>query len=48
MINMAKKLSSESKADIERVYRELYCIPTTITIQGVEVADNLKNYLTDE
>jgi len=45
---MTRKLSSESKADIRRVYQELFCIPTTITSDGVDVAVNLKNYLTEE
>tara|TARA_R110001592_G_scaffold361620_1_gene672775 strand:+ start:5304 stop:5441 length:138 start_codon:yes stop_codon:yes gene_type:complete len=45
---MTKKLSSESQADIKKVYQELYCTPTTITPDGVDVAVNLKSYLADE
>lgn len=45
---MTKKLSTESKADINKVYHELFCIPTTITIEGVAVAESLKSYLLSE
>jgi len=45
---MTKKLSDESKADIMKVYQELFCTPTTITTEGVSVAENLKNYLSEE
>jgi|TARA_R100000734_G_C3259126_1_gene58343 hypothetical protein len=40
-----KKLSQESKNDILTVYAELYAQPTTITPQGVEIAEHLTNYL---
>jgi|TARA_R110002110_G_scaffold143888_3_gene332808 hypothetical protein len=45
---MPKKLTAESKADIQTVYQELYCIPTTITKEGVQVAISLKNYTLGE
>tara|TARA_R110002110_G_scaffold257405_3_gene473420 strand:+ start:1126 stop:1284 length:159 start_codon:yes stop_codon:yes gene_type:complete len=45
---MTKKLSTESKADILKVYQELFCSPTTITSEGVAVAENLKSYILSE
>ncbi len=43
-----KKLSPESKNDIRQIYNEIYCIPTTITSEGVAVAEHFEEYLNQE
>jgi len=48
VFSMTKKLSTESKTDIKIVYHELFCIPTTLTIEGIAVADSLKSYIRSE
>lgn len=42
------KLTDASKADIQTVYHELFCMATTITKEGIAVAQHLHDYLSEE